>query len=74
MSSTIRPDGPTVRVAVEVQGTGELRAVEIVTAGNAVRALPLRRGEDRLSATVDLPAVEGGHYYLRVTQLDPKPA
>ena len=32
--------------------------------------VPLKRGDDRLSATVDLPATPGGHYYLRVTQAD----
>jgi hypothetical protein len=50
MGSTVRPEGSTVRAAVEVQGTDELRSVEIVTAGNAVRELPFKRGEDRLSA------------------------
>jgi hypothetical protein len=66
----MRPERATVRAAVEVHGTDELRSVEIVTAGHAVRDLPLGRGDDRLSATIDLPAAEGGHYYLRVTQAD----
>jgi hypothetical protein len=70
MGSTVSYENGTVRAAVEVQGTDELRSVEIVTAGTAVRELPFKRGEDRLSATVDLPANEGGHYYLRVTQVD----
>jgi hypothetical protein len=70
MGSIIRPERATVRAAVEVHGTDELRSVEIVTAGHAVRDLPLGRGDDRLSATIDLPAAEGGHYYLRVTQAD----
>jgi hypothetical protein len=55
---------------VEIYGTDELKSVEIVTAGRTVRAVPLKRGDDRLSATVDLPATPGGHYYLRVTQSD----
>jgi hypothetical protein len=70
MGSTVCPDAASVRAAVEVQGTDELRTVEIVTAGHAVREFPLTRGEDRLSATVDLPAFAGGHYYLRVIQVD----
>jgi hypothetical protein len=70
MGSIIRPKGATVCVGVEVHGTDELQSVEIVTAGNVVRDLSLRRGDDRLSATIDLPAVEGGHYYLRIKQVD----
>jgi hypothetical protein len=42
----------------------------MVTAGRGVRELPFKRGEDRVSATVELPAAPGEHYYLRVTQAD----
>jgi hypothetical protein len=71
MGSTVRLDGDgTFRAAVEIYGTDELKSAEIVTAGRSVRAVPLKRGDDRLSATVDLPATPGGHYYLRVTQAD----
>jgi hypothetical protein len=70
MGSDVVPNGPTVRAAVEVAGTEELKTVEIVSAGKVVHALPLTRGEARLSETIDLPAQAGGHYYLRVTQFD----
>ena len=72
MGSTITADGPAVRAAVEVQGTDELRSVEIVSAGQAVRSLTFNRGEDRLSATVELPTPSrgNGHYYIRVNQID----
>jgi hypothetical protein len=70
MGSTITVAGPTVSAAVEVHGTDELRSVEIVTAGRAVRSLPLARGEASLLTTVELPAAAGSHYYLRVTQVD----
>jgi hypothetical protein len=70
MGATVASDGPMASAAVEVQGTDELHTVEIVTAGRAVRELPFTRGEAHMSATVDLPVVEGGHYYLRVVQVD----
>jgi hypothetical protein len=72
MGSTLALDGSalTVRAAVEVHGTDELKRVQVVTASRAVRDLPLPRGQDRLSTTVELPAMPGGHYYLRVTQAD----
>lgn len=70
MGSDVTAEGPTVSAAVEVLGTDELRAVEVVTAGRVVRTLPLRRGEASLSATIDLPAIDGGHYYLCVSQTD----
>ena len=71
MGSAIRVNGPRADADVEVYGTDELRSVEVVSAGRAVKTLPLRRGEDRLIANVELPAAAaGGHYYLRVTQAD----
>jgi hypothetical protein len=70
MGSAIKPSNGTVQASVEVRGTDELKSVEIVTAGQSVRELPITRGDDRLSATVDLPVTKGGHYYLRVTQAD----
>jgi hypothetical protein len=70
MGSDVTAEGQTVSAAVEVLGTDELRAVEVVTAGRAVRTLPLKRGEAGLSATIDLPAIDGSHYYLRVSQID----
>ena len=66
---TVEPS-TTLRASVEVQGTDELKSVQVVTAGRAVRELPFKRGEDRLSATIELPALPGAHYYLRVTQAD----
>jgi hypothetical protein len=70
MGSFIQRDTPAAEAAIEVRGTNELKSVEIVTAAKTVRELPLTRGEDRLSATVDLPAAKGTHYYVRVTQVD----
>jgi hypothetical protein len=73
MGSAVTLDGTTtttIRAAVEVQGTEELKSVQVVTAGRIVRELPFKRGNDRLSATVELPAVAAGHYYLRVIQAD----
>ena len=32
--------------------------------------LPVPRGVDRVSTTIELPATPGAHYYLRVTQSD----
>jgi hypothetical protein len=70
MGSTVRPVGDTVQASVEVYGTDELKSVEIAAAGRTVRQIPLTRGEDRLSATVELPASAASHLYLRVTQSD----
>jgi len=72
MGSAVTLDSSTqaLRAAVEVQGMDELKSVEVVTASRAIRELQLKRGESRVSATVELPAVPGGHYYLRVTQAD----
>jgi hypothetical protein len=35
-----------------------------------VQELPFAHGEDRFSATIELPVTRGGHYYLRITQAD----
>jgi hypothetical protein len=70
MGATIKPNGETVKAAIEVRGTDELRRVEIVTAGRCAHDLPLTRGEDRFSTTIDLPVTRGSHYYLRITQAD----
>jgi hypothetical protein len=70
MGASIKPIGETVKAAIEVHGTDELRRVEIVTAGRCAHDLPLTRGEDRFSTTIDLPVTRGSHYYLRITQAD----
>jgi hypothetical protein len=71
MGSAVELGGrPNIHAAVEVLGTGELKHVQVVTAGQTVRDLPINRGDDRLSASVELPAVPTGHYYLRVIQAD----
>ena len=70
MGTTLRTEGQAIRAAVEVHGTEELKSVQIVAAGRAVREVPFKRGEHCLSATVELPATRAAHYYVRVTQAD----
>jgi hypothetical protein len=70
MGATMNPAKDSVQAAIEVHGTDELKRVEIVTAGRCVRELPIARGEGRLSCTIALPATQGSHYYLRITQAD----
>jgi hypothetical protein len=72
MGSDIALEGSakTVRAAVEVRGTEEFQSVEVVTAARPIRELVAGRGDDCLTTDVELPAVVGGHYYLRVTQRD----
>ena len=44
--------------------------MEIVSAGGTLRKLPVARGTSRISMTIELPAMRGQYYYLRVTQYD----
>lgn len=70
MGSAVAMSGGAIRVAIEVVGTDELRAVEIVAAGRAIRALPIPRGENRMATMVELPVKPGDHFYLRISQID----
>jgi hypothetical protein len=71
MGSSVARQGRTaVRAAVEVHGSEELKSIQVVTASRAVRELPVKRGDNRVSTTIDLPATPGAHYYLRITQAD----
>jgi hypothetical protein len=70
MGSTVARKGQKISAAVEIVGTDELCAVEIVAAARVLQSLQLRRGENRLATKVELPAAAGDHFYLRVTQVD----
>ena len=56
--------------AIEVHGTDELQRIDVVSPSGTARVLSCARGLDNFDEMIQLPAVRGGFYYLRITQSD----